>query len=220
MALFPLCGSIQLLAPGRRRRWRGGRGSTGDEPWVRPPNRLGRNFYLTYLDLRPGVHCVTLMAEFAENSGRQAEEHDGTSSRNVPDPLCGTGDPAMTVPRGLWSSHHDQRKKLVLHIDLNNTILVSDAATGQGTVAALDYFLSTVTWGKMSKHGKLEMSTFQYHTRMLGMCARPVRWHGQLMVAVKEHTRLYWKICKFKAPLQLYVLTYKERPSVSQVKQM
>ncbi|XP_041802317.1 uncharacterized protein si:dkey-32e6.3 [Chelmon rostratus] len=96
------------------------------------------------------------MAEFAENSGRQAEEHDGTSSRNVPDPLCGTGDPAMTVPRGLWSSHHDQRKKLVLHIDLNNTILVSDAATGQGTVAALDYFLSTVTWGKMSKHGKWE----------------------------------------------------------------
>ncbi|XP_076596182.1 uncharacterized protein LOC143326496 [Chaetodon auriga] len=91
------------------------------------------------------------MAEFALNSGRQAEEHDGTNSRHVPEPLCGTGDPAVTVP-----SHHDQRKKLVLHIDLNNTILVSDAATAQGTVAALDYFLTTVTWGKMSKHGKWE----------------------------------------------------------------
>lgn len=42
-------------------------------------------------------------------------------------------------------------KKLILHIDLNNTILVSDAVTKQGTVAALDYFLSTVTWGHMSK---------------------------------------------------------------------
>uniref|UniRef100_A0A3Q0RAS3 Si:dkey-32e6.3 n=1 Tax=Amphilophus citrinellus TaxID=61819 RepID=A0A3Q0RAS3_AMPCI len=37
-------------------------------------------------------------------------------------------------------------KKLVLHVDLNNTILVSDAVTCQGTVAALDYFLTTVTW--------------------------------------------------------------------------
>lgn len=92
------------------------------------------------------------MAELGENSGRQAEEHDGTNSRNVPEPVCGTGEPA--VPRGLWSSNHNQRKKLVLHVDLNNTILVSDAVTSQGTVAALEYFLSTVCWGKMSKHGK------------------------------------------------------------------
>lgn len=47
------------------------------------------------------------------------------------------------------------QKKLVLHIDLNNTILVSDAVTKQGTVAALEYFLSTVTWGRMAK-GKWE----------------------------------------------------------------
>ncbi|KAM9444927.1 uncharacterized protein Hap1MRO34_023937 [Clarias gariepinus] len=43
------------------------------------------------------------------------------------------------------------KKKIVLHIDLNNTILVSDAVTKQGTVAALEYFLSTVTWGRMAK---------------------------------------------------------------------
>lgn len=42
-------------------------------------------------------------------------------------------------------------KKLVLYIDLNNTILVSDAVKRQGTVAALEYFLSTVTWGRMKK---------------------------------------------------------------------
>lgn len=99
------------------------------------------------------------MAEFGENSGRQAEEHDGTNSRNVPEPLCGTGDSSVTVPRGPWSSHHEQRKKVVLHVDLNNTILVSDAVTGQGTVAALEYFLTTVTWGKMNKHGKLEIDS-------------------------------------------------------------
>ncbi|XP_067447482.1 uncharacterized protein si:dkey-32e6.3 [Thunnus thynnus] len=96
------------------------------------------------------------MAEFDENSGRRAEEHDGTNRRDVHEPACGTVDPAVTVPRGLWSSNHDRRRKLVLHVDLNNTILVSDAVTGQGTVAALDYFLTTVTWGKMSQHGKWE----------------------------------------------------------------
>ncbi|XP_059190010.1 uncharacterized protein si:dkey-32e6.3 [Centropristis striata] len=96
------------------------------------------------------------MEELGENSGRQAEEHDGTNSRNVPEPVCGTGEPAGTVPLGLSSSNQDQRKKLVLHIDLNNTILVSDTVMGQGVVAALDYFISTVTWGKMSRQGKWE----------------------------------------------------------------
>lgn len=44
-----------------------------------------------------------------------------------------------------------RKKKIVLHVDLNNTILVSDAVTKQGMVAALEYFLSTVTWGRMTK---------------------------------------------------------------------
>lgn len=50
-----------------------------------------------------------------------------------------------------------RKKKIVLHIDLNNTILVSDAVTKQGTVAALEYFLSTVTWGRMAK-GEIDTS--------------------------------------------------------------
>lgn len=50
-----------------------------------------------------------------------------------------------------------KRKKIVLHIDLNNTILVSDAVTKQGTAAALEYFLSTVTWGRMAK-GEMDIS--------------------------------------------------------------
>ncbi|KAM4563403.1 uncharacterized protein PAE49_011487 [Odontesthes bonariensis] len=95
------------------------------------------------------------MAEVGDNSGlRPEEQHDGTERRDVSEPA--SDDPAVAVPRGLWSLNHDRRKKLVLHIDLNNTILVSDAVTGQGTVAALDYFLTTVTWGKMSKQGSWE----------------------------------------------------------------
>lgn len=49
-----------------------------------------------------------------------------------------------------------RRRKLILHLDLNNTILVSDAVTKQGTVAALDYFLSTATWGRVNRQGSWE----------------------------------------------------------------
>lgn len=70
--------------------------------------------------------------------------------------MYGTEDSIVTVPRDLMSINNVPGKKLVLHIDLNNTILVSDAVTGQGTVAALDGFLSGVTWGKMNKQGKWE----------------------------------------------------------------
>ncbi|CAH2312789.1 Hypothetical predicted protein [Pelobates cultripes] len=47
-----------------------------------------------------------------------------------------------------------KQRKLVLHLDLNNTILVSDAVTGQGPTAALNSYLSTVTWGKLSDTGE------------------------------------------------------------------
>ncbi|XP_071783633.2 uncharacterized protein LOC139933451 [Centroberyx gerrardi] len=96
------------------------------------------------------------MADSGENSSLHDEESLGTDSGNVLESVCRAGDPTVTVPTGLLSSNNNQRKKLILHIDLNNTILVSDAVTGQGTVAALDYFLTTVTWGQMSKHGKWE----------------------------------------------------------------
>lgn len=105
----------------------------------------------------PAVTCVEVMEEFSENSDRESEINDGTVNPNVPEALCGTGDPAVTVPRGLCSTNHNRRKKLILHVDLNNTILISDAVTGQGTVAALDYFLTTVTWGRMSKDGKSDL---------------------------------------------------------------
>ncbi|XP_029975747.1 uncharacterized protein LOC115408919 [Salarias fasciatus] len=79
----------------------------------------------------------------AGNSRAEGPEEPGRDTR---DPAVPPGPP---VPGR-------RRKKLVLHIDLNNTILVSDAVTGQGTVAALDYFLTTVTWGRRSRHGAWE----------------------------------------------------------------
>lgn len=86
------------------------------------------------------------MADVVENNS--AEEEDRRMNGGVV-PECDV----VTVPRSLVALNN---KKLVLHIDLNNTILVSDAVTGQGTVAALDTFLTSVTWGKLNKQGKWE----------------------------------------------------------------
>jgi len=98
------------------------------------------------------------MADSGENSGREAEEeHDGTNGRRVDEPVPRTaGDPVgPPVPRGPRTG--DRRRRLVLHVDLNNTVLVSDSVTGQGPAAALEYFLSTVTWGKMSAQGDVDL---------------------------------------------------------------
>lgn len=46
------------------------------------------------------------------------------------------------------------RRRLVLHVDLNNTVVVADAVSGQGPRAALNTFLSTVTWGRAGAAGK------------------------------------------------------------------
>lgn len=88
------------------------------------------------------------MAETSEKFSRGGANQDGTEGSEQPP--GGTA----TVPRELSSPNRS--RKLILHVDLNNTILISDAVTSQGTVAALDYFLTTVTWGRMSKHGKWE----------------------------------------------------------------
>lgn len=94
------------------------------------------------------------MADVVENNS--AEEEDRRMNGGVV-PECDV----VTVPRSLVALNN---KKLVLHIDLNNTILVSDAVTGQGTVAALDTFLTSVTWGKLNKQGKQVHSPVVLHS--------------------------------------------------------
>lgn len=82
---------------------------------------------------------------------RFTKETDERADKNVTEPVLDTGDAfSISVLHGLSL----KKKKLVLHIDLNNTILVSDAVTGQGTVAALEHFLTTVTWGSMNTQGR------------------------------------------------------------------
>lgn len=155
----------------------------------------------------PAVTCVEVMEEFSESSGREPEKNDGTVNPNVPEALRGTGDPAVTVPRGLWSTNHNRRKKLVLHVDLNNTILISDAVTGQGTVAALDYFLTTVTWGRMSKGGKADLKKMTWwvfsvsHENAKNVCDTANYSPEQMsndMLSISRKKYWYWNVIKPK----------------------
>ncbi|KAG9332472.1 hypothetical protein JZ751_014570 [Albula glossodonta] len=83
------------------------------------------------------------------------------------------GDLALPVTTGLSVP----QRKLILHVDLNSTILVSDAVTKQGTIAALDYFLSTVTWGRLTKQGKWEWMSDS--PSLLPPCEGAVSYYSQ-----------------------------------------
>ncbi|XP_069499373.1 uncharacterized protein [Ambystoma mexicanum] len=71
----------------------------------------------------------------------------------------GPGHSTVSILRNSEGILHSQQRKLVLHLDLNNTILLSDAITGQGPKAALNSYLSTVMWGKLSPTGRHQGST-------------------------------------------------------------
>ena len=46
------------------------------------------------------------------------------------------------------------RRRLVLHVDLNNTVVAADAVSGLGPREALNVFLSTATWGREGADGE------------------------------------------------------------------
>ncbi|KAM6061832.1 uncharacterized protein VSU04_008298 [Chlamydotis macqueenii] len=52
-----------------------------------------------------------------------------------------------------------RRRRLVLHVDLNNTVVAADAVSGQGPRAALNTFLSTVTWGRAGAAGEWQWAS-------------------------------------------------------------
>lgn len=114
---------------------------------------------LFYVKLEPAFRSLPLMAGMTVHGGHNARDHDGTDRGDAPQTLC--RDTPATVPRWLWSSNRERKKKLILHIDLNNTILISDAMTTQGTVAALENFLTTVTWGRMSGEGRVSKASLK-----------------------------------------------------------
>lgn len=107
-----------------------------------------------YVKQKPAFRSLPVMAGMTVRGGPNARDHDGTDRGDAPQTLC--QEPPATVSRWLWSSNRERKKKLILHIDLNNTILLSDTMTTQGTVAALEYFLTTVTWGRMSREGRVQ----------------------------------------------------------------
>ncbi|KAG8557266.1 hypothetical protein GDO81_018389 [Engystomops pustulosus] len=81
-----------------------------------------------------------LSCQIVSNGGEEEDEQVGGSS--IP--------PCLPVLP-------PNKRKLILHLDLNNTILVSDTATGQGPRAALNSYLSTVAWGRISASGEWQL---------------------------------------------------------------
>lgn len=80
--------------------------------------------------------------------------------------LLGATTPSRLLPGPILSP---KKRKLILHIDLNNTILVSDAVTKQDPSAALNYYLSTVTWGKLGHTGKIVWYFGEFTSSILGL---------------------------------------------------
>lgn len=60
----------------------------------------------------------------------------------------------VPVPVAGAMSGRAGRRRLVLHVDLNNTVLAADAVSGQGPRAALNSFLCTATWGRAGADGE------------------------------------------------------------------
>lgn len=54
-----------------------------------------------------------------------------------------------------------KRSKLIVHLDLNNTLQLFDTVTRQGPRSALSSFLTTVTWGQINQEGKWEWMSLE-----------------------------------------------------------
>ncbi|XP_028906691.1 uncharacterized protein LOC100682013 isoform X2 [Ornithorhynchus anatinus] len=94
---------------------------------------------------------------------------EAKGSREAEEPLQLTPSPAKLLGRG--------PRKVVLHVDLNNTILVSDSVTNQGPLAALNNYLSTVCWGKLSQTG--EWQWLSYSPSLLPPSPNAVNFYTQ-----------------------------------------
>ncbi|KAL8212826.1 UNVERIFIED_CONTAM: hypothetical protein K2H54_058958 [Gekko kuhli] len=100
-------------------------------------------------------------------SPAQINEDDETACRQ----------PGTAAGLLLEATLRPKKRKLVLHIDLNNTILVSDAVTNQDPRAALNYYLSTVTWGKVNPAGKWQW--LSESPSLLPPCPGAVNFYSQ-----------------------------------------
>ncbi|XP_030083924.2 uncharacterized protein LOC103817185 isoform X1 [Serinus canaria] len=97
----------------------------------------------------PAPAVSTATAERAVPGRQGAPLAEAALAEAAPSPGNGVGVGAMSGGAG-------RRRRLVLHVDLNNTVVVADTVTGQAPRAALNTFLSTVTWGRAGAAGEWE----------------------------------------------------------------
>ncbi|XP_034633212.1 uncharacterized protein LOC117880824 [Trachemys scripta elegans] len=85
----------------------------------------------------------------------------------------------MSAPRPArrGRSARPGRRKLVLHLDLNNTLAVLDSATGQGPGAALNGFLCGASWGAPGPAG--EWQWLSDSPSLLPPCPGAVNFYSQ-----------------------------------------
>jgi hypothetical protein len=72
--------------------------------------------------------------------------------------------------RGKMSSSSIQKKRnIVLHFDLNRTILMSDAAGGRSMENTVNYLLSECTWGYISPENPQKVCEIYYFLSTINM---------------------------------------------------
>lgn len=116
-------------------------------PRSRPQSRSPFGHAPALRPSRPRPDVTTATAARAIPGRQGAPRAEAARAEAAPSPGNGVGVGAMSGGAG-------RRRRLVLHVDLNNTVVVADTVTGQAPRAALNTFLSTVTWGRAGAAGE------------------------------------------------------------------
>ncbi|XP_077181004.1 uncharacterized protein LOC143831680 [Paroedura picta] len=112
-----------------------------------------------------------------DRANHEDGEHDPSPAQISEDEKTACRQAGTAAGLLLEAALRPKKRKLVLHIDLNNTILVSDAVTNQDPRAALNYYLSTVTWGKVNPSG--EWQWLSESPSLLPPCPGAVNFYTQ-----------------------------------------
>jgi len=108
-------------------------------------------------DLENDGHCRPKLFKFSLNSpelfGTTESQKDEKSDEQARAPIGQyySNIPAVDVDSNMTTGGVPPRRKLVLHFDIRNTILVADSVTQVNIEQALNTFLTGVTWGTDDK---------------------------------------------------------------------
>jgi len=92
-------------------------------------------------------HCCDTLGDDACSSSHSA----GPQTPSIAEKTNAISRDSNTA--GVGDVCSDRKRKLVLHVDVRNTILVSDSATHDNVEQALNSFLTGVTWGRQESTG-------------------------------------------------------------------